>query len=428
MNSGTRAGWRAAVLAMASLACAFFAPLARAEDPSAQRSMAEQLAPKYGISVDAAVNMLDSQDRLNDAMPAISAAAGDASAGNWFDKRTPDRLTVGISAQADDATVARVEAAIKESGLESDIDIARVPYSWGQLRAAHDAIDERLADLLKRGSVVRTSINTPMNSVEIALVPNASDADEATARAAADASDVNVQVVREETAGEPSLLSCASRTPGDGLEFCDNPLRGSVAIGTHDVGCTSGFVTLGNSGGSPWLLTAGHCLSGDGNAQWSSRDSGLTVHPIGYRHTFTYPDGSGDYGIMSMTGGYWSTSPYVIYDGTLTRNETYHIYDVGTSSVGLAICNTGSRPIAVGSYRGYMDCGSVTGVDATHLGTHHLGYSDNMCTVFDGNSGAPVFKDGHGYGITSSGDLGTCHYYYQGLAAALSGSNVHLPG
>jgi len=338
-------------------------------------------------------------------------------------------MKIGIAASASDADpalVPDVQALLTANDATDDADLVRVGATNAQLVAEHAKIDAALLDELQAGDV-STGIDPTTNAVTVTAASTASSATLKNIEAAINS--VGGSVRLNTTSGVRVTANACTARPGDNALFCGNPFRGGVAIGTDttpSTSCTAGFLTLGNSGGNPWLLTAGHCLSQGGTATWGSRDNALNLHNFGTRHSFTFGTG-GDYGITGFSTSFWSTSPYVVYDGASTWNETYHIYDAGTSYSGMPICATGSRVLGNAHW---TDCGSVTGLDQTgNVGgtiVLHLGKSD-VCMGVNGNSGGPYYKNGHAYGL-HVGSSSTCNVYYQGASGALSGSNVHLPG
>ncbi len=418
--------YRGGVLGVALAAALLFgATAARAEDPATQRDMAASFGEKLGLSVKEAQRRLDLDDRLVGVADQIRKQLGDSYAGIWFDQADGGRMKIGVAAAASDsdtAVVDQVQALLEKNGASEDADLVRVGATQGQLEAEQDRVNAALADDLTAGRV-STALDPTTNAVVVKVatdVPEAGRADIAKATNA-----VGSEARIESATGKYSFNACVGRST-DHFLFCSNPLRGAVSIGVPSGYCSAGFVVLGNSGGNPWLMTAGHCLYEGGTSTWASRDASLVLHNIGARHSYTL-SAAGDYGITDFSTAYWNTSPYVVYDGASTYNETYHIFDAGTSYVGMPICGSGMRLLSNGHY---TDCGSVTAlnVSATADGvtTQHLGEA-NLCTGLSGNSGGPEYKDGHGYGL-QDGAFSTCDIAYQGLAGALSGSNVHLVG
>lgn len=399
---------------------------ARAEDPQTQRDMATSYAGKLGLSVDQAQGRIERQDRLVHVADKVREALGDAYAGIWFDNTDDGRMKIGIAAAAsaaDPNLVQGVQAILAANGAKGEADLVRVAATQSELAAEHEKVDAALAEELQAGKAM-TSVDPETNAVTVEIGSSLPDSERASIAAAARDAAPDVAVK-----GSPDVqgkFQTCVRRGGDNALFCGNPFRGGVTIGTSAGYCTAGFVTFGNSGGSPWLLTAGHCLRDGGTGAWSSRDASLTLHDLGTRHSWTVGAG-GDYGLVGFSTAFWNTSPYVVYDGASTWNETYHIFDAGTSYVGMPICATGSRLLGNGHY---TDCGSVTQLDVTGSAggmlVPHLGRA-NLCVNLGGNSGGPFYKDGHAYGLFSIGVSG-CDELYQGAVGALNGSNVHLPG
>lgn len=406
------------------------ASVAKAEDPGIQRDMAVSYGEKLGLSVDAAQARLNQQDRLIPVADQVRKEMGDAYAGIWFDNADGGRMKVGVAAATSDtdpALVQRVQAILAANGATNDADLVRVAFTEAELAAQQDKINAALGDELHTGQV-STSLDTSKNAVIVKVASDASAATQANVAQAVSAARGSAQI-QSGAAVQAHFNTCVARS-GDNALFCGNPFRGAVDIGANTgsvvVTCSAGFVTIGNGAGNPYLLTAGHCLRDSGSATWSSRDASLTLHNIGNAVTYTLGSG-GDFGITSFSTAYWQTSPYVVYDGASTWNETYHIYSADTSYIGMAICGSGKNLLSNGHYTA---CGTVTNLNVTaYTGSdtiQHLGEA-NTCTGVDGNSGGPFYKNGYGYGLQSV-SWSTCDIGYQGLSSALSGSNVHLVG
>jgi hypothetical protein len=416
-------------ISLAVLALTVATGTANAEDPAIQRDMAASYGAKLGLSVDEAQAQLDRQERLIPVADRIRETLGNAYAGIWFDDADGSRMKIGITAALsaeDPALVQQVQAILATNGATDDADLVRVDTTQADLSAEQDKVNAALAAHLQAGDV-QTSLDPTTNSVVVTGSNALSSADRADIDTAVAGSSTKTRVVYASSDVRAVPDNCISRS-SDGSLFCDSPFRGAVMIGTTTWGCSAGFVTLGNSGGNPWVLTAGHCLVSGGTDTWSSRDTSLTLHSIGRRHSWTFGSG-GDYGIIGMSTTYWSTSPYVVYDTTGGYNYAYHIYGANTSYRGMAICSSGKRLLSNGHH---TDCGTVTdlNVSVNSGGTVvlHLGRA-NTCTGLDGNSGGPFFVSGYAYGLLQGNTPGNvCDVYYQGVSAALSGSNVHLPG
>jgi hypothetical protein len=305
----------------------------------------------------------------------------------------------------------------------SDADLVRVAATHTQLAAEQDKLNTALADALQAGEVA-TAIDPTTNAVVVRVTTDLPAATRTSIEQTVSETSPDARVEGSDDV-QASFGTCVARS-GDNALFCGNPFRGAVTIGAGTLVCSAGFVTLSNSDGKPYVLTAGHCLQDGGTSTWASRDASLVLHDIGARHSYTLGSG-GDYGILTMSTTYWSTSPYVVYDGASTYNETYHIYDAGTSYVGMPICASGSRLLGNGHY---TDCAYVTALDVTiNVGgivVQHLGEAD-ACNGINGDSGGPYYKNGHAYGLFSAFSS-ACNTYYQGASGALNGSNVHLPG
>lgn len=423
------------------------------EDPDVQAAAAAWYAAHYGVALDTARERLQIQDDaslvLNDAI----AALGTSFAGAWYDPSDGGRLKIAVaSSQASGAVPSGANSdnarqALATQGVDQYADFVGVNASWDDLLAAQQLVNQRLANELPTGTF-RTSLDPTTNSVAVTtaddLSPQQSDVVRSTAAAATlpaaaptaqQPIDIKLSTTKR-SALVATAKSCAFLYGGQ--LYCDPALRGGVVIGSTYDQCTAGFLVKSLSDSKPYLLTAGHCLYGDGGTQWSTHFSDGSLHGIGYRHSWTWGSatgGSGDYGIIGIDNvpGWGLTNNSYIWvgpsaGGTTTQNSFYSITGVGTSARGMVICTTGGMQFPNGYH---TDCGTVTNLN---VGTTEIvgGVSSvvtglgaaNTCNGVDGNSGGPYFKNGLGYGILSSG-TGTCSTYYQGLSGAL-GSNLGL--
>lgn len=167
------------------------------------------------------------------------------------------------------------------------------------------------------------------------------------------------------------------------------PWRGGIYI-TGPMGCTAGFIARpSGSGSSKYVLTAGHCGSG----QW--KHNGVTVGSTTLNTLFDVPYPNSDGQRILVTGSSLSSPFNKIYvaPGDASRSITatrpsYQHYD------GMTVCATGKAS-------GYR-CGVVLVPQYYHAPGGHGMYSTLMSfssTV--GDSGGPAFNSGTAWGLVS---------------------------
>ena len=419
------------------------------ENPQVQAAAASWYAAHYGVALDTARERLQIQDDASLVLGDAVAALGTSFAGAWYDPSDGGRLKIAVAssqgsgAVPSGANVDSARQALVKQGVDQYADFVGVNASWDDLAAAQQLVNERLATTLPAGSF-RTSLDPTSNSVRVTaaddLTPGQSAAVQSVAAAATLPAGATAQQpidIRLSTAKRSTLVATANACAFlyGGQLYCDPALRGGVVIGSTYDQCTAGFLVKSLSDSKPYVLTAGHCLYGDGGTQWSTHFSDGSLHGIGYRHSWTWGSatgGSGDYGIIGIDNvpGWGLTNNSYVWvgpsaGGTTTQNSFYSITGVGTSVRYMVICTTGGIQFPNGYH---TDCGSVTDLNVS--GTESVGGVTsvvtglgraNTCNGVDGNSGGPYFKNGLGYGI-HSGAVGTCDVFYQGLGGALGSS------
>lgn len=417
------------------------------QDDAYSSAAGHQVAKDYNLTDEQGVDRVLMQTQLIDLNADLQTAAGVDWAGSWFDQRTDGALVVAATSASSQESLRRAVPA-QLAGL---VRIQSAALSYDKLSAV--AVASFKYSREHKIAVKGYRVDVESNRVRVDLLSSdilrTRGVDPETNRELATALLVGVvPFVVEESPTEESPDYCFVSN-----QVCDPPLRGGLEIGnTGGAFCTAGLIVESNTDQKPYLLTAGHCLKNDLN--WQHRYPDGNLHNIGIRHKPTYPDGgTADYGLIRINNpaGWGVPNSTVLVQSSggshpTPRNVSYPIRAVGASGslpANAYLCVTGA---VTGT-----SCGPYNGIDA---GTGRGIYDVDTC---NGDSGGPVYIAGKGYGIhvasekyqaspeskefwwASSGSVSvTCaalspptfdHYeaYYQGLNAALHGTNTSLP-
>jgi hypothetical protein len=321
----------------------------------------------------------------------MKSALGSSFAGVWFEGSTA-QLHVGVTSSASRLTA---EAVASQAGLAGDVVETPVHSTWGQLVAAQERWNGRLADLFAREEVA-TALRARYNAVEVEL----GSAVDLSARAAlereAAASDVNVLIV---SASHPHLrLERDSRCN----EFktaeakCDPTIVAGVTIESLGGGkCTAGpavFPVDAKKSTETYILTAGHCIqNGGGNGKkWY-------VYPKeGEREMFglsvDYINGKkADVGVIAVEGEFWTNEGDTPQDPAIApwdeapEPKPYPVAGESAPMEGVETCMSGA---STGT-----SCGKTLKLGVTVLGTE--GLVEVEAGRETGDSGAPWYAKGH---------------------------------
>ena len=412
--------WLLAAFAIALLT----PPLAGAETNSAATTETNSLEvqgyqKEFGVSAQMADKNLATQQLGAGVVGQLKAVQGRRFAGVWFDNET-DEFVVPLLVNADRASA---ENTLGDDNLESNYRTESVRYSWEELEAAQERIDEA-ANSLFAEHLVRTFLDASTNAVVVELADGASKADREEVASQAETANVMIEV---RSANLKTFHG--ERASCDGTKrVCDRPLRGGVKI-TPKLGegeatlaaCSAGFKAIGKIYGNRFMLTAGHCVmrsEGKIFENWQSEESEGHNKKIGYAEQYSWT--GGDWAKIRVNGygaPYWeegsSWPSEIAYWG---ENQEYAIEHEAWSYEGEYVCHSGF-------YSG-ASCGKVTKLDVTEndqeeVGgppeyVYHLAEFGPAC-VHKGDSGGPVFAGGVALGILSSfnANLPECENYIQ---------------
>ncbi|MEU6699364.1 S1 family peptidase [Pseudonocardia sp. NPDC046786] len=301
-------------------------------------------------------------------VPAVTAAAGDALAGTWFED---GRLMVGIWDPAPAAVLGALGATpVLREGPRRDPSAA--------LRALGDRTAAGLPDGLASYGIDPRTAHLVLDVVE---GPDAG------------------RLAGELTAGLDPAVVRVERVPA--VPRRQAAVSGGDTISDGSRRCTAGFAASDSAG--DWVITAGHCLRG--SATWYAADQS-TIGSGGR----TAGDGV-DVGAIPVEQG--SASATV----------------AGTRVRGTSVAPVGSSVCLHGSTSG-RSCGTVQRTDVTvnFEGEQQSGLTAVGACAREGDSGAPyITSGGQAQGVhTGAGGSGNCTSYFTPVRTATSALNLTL--
>lgn len=382
------------------------------------------------------------QDRLAELVDVIHERFGENLAGTWFDANNGGRLAIAIGGPGSalkESAVASIRALVAGAGAVNEVNLTSRADTLDVLKRGQRELNVQLATLLAQGKIA-TDLQLPENAVRILEARGLSTADQASVRAAVLSSEVRVEVRQTpDTSLEAAPAACTGKGGSNpGYLYCGLPLRGGVNIDSPSSTCTLGF-NVQSSTGSPFILTAGHCLAGN-SGTWSTSNAPGTFHSVGNRVDWRF-GATGDFGLVRVNSdSHWYQAPpagivFVDYspysapgDPATSHDPFYPIRRASYSSEGQVLCLTSGRRMSDGRY---TDCSLVKDLNrsVTYTGgvtVNGLGVLGANASVH-GSSGGPVYKAGSGYGLLSGFNKDINEEYYQGLTGALHTFDVSLP-
>jgi hypothetical protein len=263
-----RMGLLGGAVALAVLVCASLA----IQSPLA----AGASAPTDRAGVEAQVAGVDLPGRLE-------AALGSAFGGVWYE---PSGAALHVGVTSPEARRA-AEAVAARAGLAEDVDPVPVESTWAQLEAAQGRWNERLRGLFARGEV-STSLAADDNAVLVELANSAPGSVRAAlvSEAATDLVGVQVQRIPDSRLRAQPFARCAALA-AKFKAYCNPTLVSGVSIDDEKEveqkgDCTAGPLAIRHEPTSEaastetFLLTAGHCLTGEGavGKKWFAFEKG----------------------------------------------------------------------------------------------------------------------------------------------------------
>ena len=188
-------------------------------------------------------------------------------------------------------------------------------------------------------------------------------------------------------------------------------LVGGEALDAQDgARCSIGFSTT--SGGTDYVITAGHCTAIGGT--WSGSDAA----PIGPVARTSYP--GDDYGLVRVDSPSWAVSPLVASGG-----GRISVTGADEAPVGASVCSAGSTS-------GFI-CGTVQAKNQTvNYGNGDVIFGltrTDICSQF-GDSGGPLLAGTQAQGVLSGGTICSLmapgESFYQPVAEILAATGLDL--
>ncbi len=380
------------------------APAGRGASPAhpqkeARQALVQQIVKDQGVPAAEAARRADRQPAQLKLAASVGRTLGARYGGAWIDQEHGGRLTVGVTT---DKAAPAVTKAAATAGM-GDTATARVRYGYRHLQQVSDALAKRVAKANKGAKDgLQTGIVTSGNKVRLTSLRGA-----------------------RITAAQWDVLRWAKHEFGDAVEIsthaqksvprycqddyaCDPPLRSGLAIFTGGARCTSAFTAY--SGGSYYMMTAGHCAE---IGYWWD----VSTYSYGYQNVggvagyeFSW---YGDSAIVSVGDpGWWQPRGWVLHETPIYGSEADY--------VGGYVCKQGSTT-------GYT-CGTVTEVDATVSYPDRTLSGMTWSTACDGpgDSGSGVFAGNYAHGILSGGPFSGCGMIHEPIGRALSAWGVSL--
>jgi hypothetical protein len=395
------------------------------KDFGVSKAQAEEVLQTQASAAEADI-VGDLQDRL-----------GARYAGIWFDNDSGEYvvpLVPGASGKA-------IHAEFASAALGPD-QLRTVPAqsSWAELEAAQEELNRALAPMFAAREV-QTSLDPRTNAVVIKQAAGAGVGERDEIRRLAANASVEVKLRESEVNRFGGQLEACTDI------FCGQPLRGGVGIFDEfdpDTECTAGFKAIGDSNGSRYLLTAGHCVINFSteplSLNWASKDDSLTPHSIGIVEQAEFP-GEEDWAKINANTSWWDVDPWLsevaywgtpILDGggaivgkTPAVNMDYPITGEASSVTGNYACHSGIR---TGTTCGYIGELNVTYTWTPTITVHHLIQLLKVCS-FSGDSGGSVFSGGKALGmLTGSETDSICEdtILYSDINRATEALGVHI--
>ncbi|GHC88749.1 S1 family peptidase [Streptomyces flavofungini] len=339
---------------------------AQADAPPAPRyepQMIEALADTLGVSDSAAVRHLDEQADQQRRLNRLRQD-GVRTDGAFFDAK--GTLTVNVGA-------AREAKKVKATGLT-----ARIPgRGEAELTRITAALDTAAAKRVPSG-VASWEADLASDTVKVTVTDSATPAARAFLKKARGYGDA-VRIVKSDR----ELQAKAAVAPGSRMNINNNP--GSW--------CSVGFGAK-NSAGRQYLVTAGHCVTGNPGLYFdgSKFASGSTTR-------FVLGRDSVDMGLATVDAGSSITTSV----GTWGNGASVAVRGSQRAAVGASLCKSGSTT-------GWT-CGKVNAYDVTVTYTDRNGGPDTVVTglgrstvcVEGGDSGGAYIAGNQAQGMTSGG-------------------------
>jgi streptogrisin C len=406
---------------------------------------------RFDVSPEQAEQRLAIQADAVGVVEDLKASLGAAYAGVWFDNQAGEFVVPvafgggkalntapadGTSQQSPGPVSVEDQAAIAarfdEYGLSADsYRVTSARSTWEALEAGQKRVDEAFRGQFEKG-LVKTALNPKSNAVRVTFAPTvpAEVVAEARAQAAAETR-VNVEIVVSTDSIAQSAMACS-------WNFCDPPLHAGTQIYLTNP-CTAGPMVIGNQGGTPFFLTAGHCSPLFGKAAKYESNTANGSHAIAGTYAGGwFGEGNSDVAQYSAAGTWWGEQGW--HNLTVLwgpPNNQAAVQNPAEAPFGSQASYSGEYVCHSGAFSG-TSCGTVTYTnskitltgEASGHTLQHMTEESGMC-IKAGDSGGPVFAGHYANGIVSTSNspgAGQCGYEgsYSEVKEAESRMGVHL--
>jgi hypothetical protein len=322
----------------------------------------------------------------------LKVAMGEGFGGAWFEPAAA-KLHIGVvSPQARQVA----ETIAEDAGLGPAVVETPVRWSWSELVAAQEVLNERVGDLLARGEAA-TSLAPRFNAVKLELgaaVPPA----RREALSGQAVAGVDPTVVRAGAAhfGIAPMARCGAFA--EDTAFCDPSIVAGVTIREEKIGppCTIGPAVIRKAfkedTTETFMLTAGHCMSG--LEDWYTSKKGVeNLKKIGTGLAKFHKGAAEiDIGLIEVENAEWKDAGQVPVKPTIAnwkKEETEPIPVVGL------IEPVEKEVTCLSGQSSGTNCGVVTQVNLTLEGLKKLVEVREMTqTAKVGDSGGPWHVEG----------------------------------
>lgn len=354
-------------------------PLFEAQVAALERSGLDTARAVHGIEVQTAID----EARL---IAKLESELAGGFGGVWLEPATAT-LHVGVVSPIGRLTVERLA---QEAGLSGSVVVAPVGSSWADLVSIRDVWNRRLGSLLADGKAI-TLLSPEANAVKVEL---ASTVPAARRSALARSASVGPVELRSSSASKLGLRPLARcRAFAAAKAHCDKPIASGVTIQDAGGKCSSGPAIvkkpLGDNTTETFVLTAGHCINGPGEA-WSAYTKGEVKKALGNSVITLSGSDRVDIGVIKVENGEWINAGQTPVDPTVVEwgaAESDPIAVAGQQDPvkNHTTCHSGQSTGTV--------CGTIIAIDQTVAGVEGLAEVNNLATAAEeGDSGGPFFS------------------------------------
>jgi hypothetical protein len=292
----------------------------------------------------------------------LETALGDAFGGVWFEPTTA-QLHVGVTSPASRQSAESVAAKV---GLADSVTETMVDSTWAELEAVRDAWQERFVERVPRGTFA-VSLVAHDNSVKVELGSDVPSSARAKLRSDAVAApvDVSLSVVASESLHVTPYKRCAIFVEIEA--YCDPTIVSGVSIATKKhsesgIGtCTAGVPLIRKNpktaaeATETFLLTAGHCLTGEGavTKEWFAFPKNGIPGEIGKAKaalSFPVDESSIDAGLIEISSNTWADktknsplTPVIARWSKAEETDPFALVEEATPVEKTQVCYSGQR-------------------------------------------------------------------------------------